>query len=58
MKQINFDYAYDPDDQACGLFVLIRDREFHDEERWVSAYLEKDEQVRLYNYLKEHLSTD
>ena len=58
MKQVNFEYAYDPDDQTGGLLVLVRDREAHDEERWVATYLEKDEQVKLYNYLKEHLSKD
>ena len=57
MKEENFACDYVPD-EAEGLLVMVRDRAVKNDERWVLAYLDKDQQVKLYNYLKEHLKKD
>ena len=51
---ISFDNLYAGETDGNFMF-FIKDREVETEERWVAAFLTKDETKKLYEYLKEHL---
>ena len=51
---IAFDNLYVGETDSNFMF-LIKDREVKNEERWVAAFLTKNETKELYEFIKEHL---
>lgn len=51
---ISFDNLYAGETDP-GFMFFIKDREVENEERWVAAFLTKNETKELYEYIKEHL---
>lgn len=53
VKQIELEYFYDPDNEDSDLIFLTKN-----EGRSFIAFMDKEEQRKLYECLKQHLSED